>query len=223
MSEEYRGKVLKKILFSLWAMASLVLVFCAALLAHDMIERGYHPLPPPRADVPPLGQEKERAEVEATRLVPLYFSDAEGRRLVAETRELTLGEYTSSNCRSVLEALIEGPKNGLTQILPPATRVRGVYLRENGDLIVDLSQELRTAPGRPKSVSAEALMAYGIVNTLTQSVVAGENGGTVKRVTFLIDKSPFDDTFPEHLDLSGPVAPDPSWSVSAENEDPRHA
>ena len=126
-----------------------------------------------------------------------------------------MGAYTQDNCRKVLEALISGPQGDLAPILPPTSKLRGVFLLESGELVVDFSQELRTDATRPRSAHAEAMMVYGLVNTIAQQEVLGDQGGGVRQVRFMFYGSPADDTFPEHMDLSSPVKPDPQWQAAA--------
>ncbi len=209
MNAPERKEFLRRALLYLWAMATVFLVFLVTLLIYELVEAGRHPLPAPdqaAARRPSVAS----AEQHFTRQVPLYFADAEGRGLVPETRGLELGSSTQDNCRKVLEALIEGPAQGLTPIIPSSLEVHGVYL-VGEELVIDLSQELKTDPKRPQSLSSEALMVYGIVNTLAQRTIRASDGGVVGRVRVLFEGSPLDDSFPEHLDLTRPIEPDPRW------------
>lgn len=209
MNAAGRAEFFKRVFLAVWAMATLVLVFFSALLLYELIEAGHNPLPLPELPTPSLAGQLpgERAP---SREVTLYFADPLGAALAGETRELEIGAYTQDNCRKALEALIAGPQNGSTPILPASVKIRGAFLVEN-ELVVDFSQELRTDPARPKSTSAEALMIHGIANTLTQSSLKGEDGAVVRRVRFLFEGSPLEESFPEHIDLSQPVEPDPRW------------
>ena len=61
-----------------------------------------------------------------------------------------------------------------------------------------------------QSASSEWLMVQGIVSTLTQSDLQGQKGPTIRRVRFLFEGSPPQDSFPVHVGLAEPIAPDRS-------------
>jgi hypothetical protein len=149
--------------------------------------------------------------------VLLYFADEDGRLLVPETRRIEYRDSTVENCRQVLEAVIEGSREGLAPVVSEATRVRALYLLDGGELVVDLSRELEL--GQPKSASSEALMIYGIVNALTQPALRSpsEKDAGVRRVRFLFEGSPPHESFPAHLDLGQPVGPDHRWILPGED------
>ncbi len=216
MSESREHRFVRQALHTLWGMATLTLLFMVALLIYTMSEQGRNPLPQPTPQT--AGQASEQAaavEISEKRQVALYFADASGNRIEPEAREFELGPYTQDNCRLAMEALIGGPRGARTPIIPTTVKIRSVYLEEHGELVVDFSAELRYDPTRPKSAAAEALMAYGIVNTLMQPALCGTQG-EVKQVRFLFQGLPLDDSFPEHLDLSGPLTPVPQWSSASQ-------
>lgn len=57
----------------------------------------------------------------------------------------------------------------------------------------------------------EALMAFGIVNTMMQPQLQGEDGMTVKQVRFLFDGAVPQELFPAHIDLGDPLVQDKRW------------
>ncbi|MBN2310191.1 MAG: GerMN domain-containing protein, partial [Candidatus Hydrogenedentes bacterium] len=157
----------------------------------------------------------EPQPVEMRELV-LYFASPDGLLLAPESRQVRYSGHTVDTCRAIVEALVEGPRELLTPILPPSTQVYAVYLLDDGELVVDFSIELVSRQKR--SASAEALMAYGLANTLTQSGVAGAEGGPVRSVRILVEGASPEQSFPGqgHLDLSRPIAPDPLWLLPPE-------
>lgn len=222
MSVEQRRDILRKLLLAVWSMATLVLLFCVVLLVREMIRTGRDPLaalrPEPR---PQPGQPAPVGPLDTTpgtRDLTLYFANADAHGLAPETRSLEHGDSTVENCRGALKALIAGPKKPLTPILPANTQIRGLYLLEGGEMVVDFSRELISERGRFTSASTEALMVQGVVNTLTQEAVRGKAGPPVQRVRFLFEGSPPYETFPAHIDLSDPVAPDRDWIAAAASE-----
>lgn len=220
MSGAPRFDMLQKAGLAVWAFATVLLFFIALLFAYQLIDLGATPLGLDEGVLDdtenPAGAVRGFSEdAEEERSATLYFAGADGESLVAETRMLPLTPYTQENCRRALEALVEGPRqNGRYPLLPPRVEVRGVYLIEGGELAVDFSAELRYEATRPKSHAAETLMTYGIVNTLTHAALHGEDGLRPSRVRFLFTGLPMDDSFPEHIDLTAPITPDPAW-VSA--------
>jgi hypothetical protein len=143
--------------------------------------------------------------------VTLYFADTEGKSLAPDLGRIAITDSTVENCRNALDALLKGPRDGLTPILPPPAAIRGVYLLEDGELVVDCSMDLETELKRIRSASLESLLVYGVVNTLTQPAVQGAKDVRVTKVRFLIEGSSPRETFPSHLDMSNPIAPDPGW------------
>jgi hypothetical protein len=213
MARSKVSQIFVQLLLTLWAAATLILVLFCAFLLYELFERGANPLPPADAGLarPVAAVEEEQA---APQGVVLYFADLEGRALVGEVRELDLTPHTQENCRLAVEALVEGPREAHTPVLPPSTEVRSVFLLD-GELLIDFSAELRTDPTRPKSLAADSLMVYGVVNTMTQAALQGEDGAEVRRVRFLFEGLPLTSAFPEHFDLTLPVAPDETWLAEA--------
>jgi hypothetical protein len=196
-------------------MLTLTLAFCVILLVYEMMQQGQNPLaisnppllPPPQS-VPPLVEHREMREI------PLYFASTDSRLLVGELRSVPMSPHTVDNCRAILEELVAGPHQPLTPIVPPSTQVHAVYLLENGELVVDFSIDLLSRQQR--GASAEALMIYGIVNTLTQPEVAGPEEGPVHSVRFLVEGAPPEESLPRysHLALSYPIGPSSDWLES---------
>ncbi|HOZ48013.1 MAG TPA: GerMN domain-containing protein [Candidatus Hydrogenedentes bacterium] len=214
MNRSERPSLTKQVFFTVWAMVTLVLLVCLGMLVYEMVQRGQWPLElvPSKtaAEATPAAPAGETA---ATEEVLLYFGDGAGRRLEPEIRSVRSSDSTVENCRSALEALIQGPQDreNLRAILPEATRVRALYLLSGGELVVDFSRELIVGYKDLKSVSVEALMLYGVVQTLTQDALRGVEGESVRSVRVLIEGAPPPESFPAHLDASVPIVPDPQW------------
>lgn len=98
-----------------------------------------------------------------TREVILYFSDADGRYLQAEKREIP---KTESIARRTIEELINGPQDpDLLPTIPSGTILEDINIRE-GLCTVDFSSEL--CDNYSGGLQDEELTVYSIVNTLTQ-------------------------------------------------------
>jgi spore germination protein GerM len=204
----------RRVFFAIWGMATLVLFVTVGLLVTEMTERGQNPLtiisesePPPKREV--------RAEVQPTdyRNVILYFTNPNGHDLMPERRSIPFSNSTSENCKRALQELMSGPREELLPIVPEDTDILAAFLLDSGKLVINFTHDLKV--GAMSSVSAEALMIYGIVNTVSQPELAGNDGIRVNSVQFLVEGAVQTDPFPAHFDLSEPVEPDQRWNATA--------
>ena len=210
---------------SVWAMATLILVFAVVLLVREMARQNLDPLGFMREEN--AGQTARQARPNpglpvAERDVALYFASRDARGLVPELRRIELTNSTIENCRTAIEALVAGPTQPLAPVIPGSVQVRALYMLDNGELVVDFSRELQQEHARRNSASLEALLIYALANTLTQNTLAGEEGGPVRRLRLLIEGLPPQVTFPAHIDVSQPIAPDQRW-VLPERATPANA
>jgi hypothetical protein len=212
-----RNLYFKKSLLAAWAVLTLILAFCVILLVYEMVRQGQNPLAISNEPLPPPPEIMDAEPIEM-REVQLFFAGEDGRLLVPERRPIPVTRYTVDNCRQILTALIEGPRELLTPIVPRTTQVHALYLLPNGELVVDFSIELLSR--HMQSTSAESLLIQGIVNTLTQPAVKGSQEGAVRTVRFLVEGSNPRESFPHqgHLDFSRPFAPDPDWLAATARE-----
>ncbi len=216
MDQAKKKSIIKQLLLTLWAMGTLVLCFVLVLLVYEMLQSGQDPLTaftPESEDWPEAhDMESWRLGPQGTRDIALYFVDNSGHWLATENASVAYSGRTVENCRAALERLLAGPAgDNLFPLLPEQTRLRALYLRDDGELIVDISSEALGSQQRPKSAEMEALMAYGIVNTLAQPALQGEDERTVGTVRFLFDGATPQDAFPAHIDLTAPLVPDRRW------------
>jgi hypothetical protein len=218
MNENTRPKnIARSAILSIWGLVTLTLVFTVSLLMYEMYQQGQTPLAltfgpkdVPRAVAQSLPQSQISHEV------PIYFASKTTSALFPEPHRLHLTPSTVENCRAAITYLIDGPNlPALAPIMSNKTRIRGMYLMENGELIVDFSRDLEA--GHIKSASAEMLMVDGVVKTLVQPVLKGANDLTVRSVRFLFEGSPYQQSFPAHIDLSEPIRPRQKTSMPAED------
>ncbi|MCC6153366.1 MAG: GerMN domain-containing protein [Candidatus Hydrogenedentes bacterium] len=194
-----------------WAMFTLILVFCVLLLASELMKSGRSPL-----DLSQVS-EKENAVIaqgpsSSSQLtnIPIYVVSADGAALVQESRNIPFGENTVDNCRAALDELKKPSQNiGCTPVLPPIAEYNALFLMQGGELVIDFKLTWQNAV--PKSASGEAMMVYGVVNTLTQRELKGANSEQVRTVRFLFEGRAPENLFPVHLDLANPITPDPQW------------
>lgn len=217
MSGAWRQDVLKQLWFSLWGLATMVLLFMVVFLSMELIKMGGDPV---AALKPGAGAAEQQAAARPTSTigeneVELYFPAADGSGLEAVGKVLSLTDTTVENCRAALEALIAGPQDAtLVQALPATVRVRALYLLDEGELVVDFSREIWSGQARFRSAALEAQMAYAVVNTVTQQALQSASDPRVREVRFLIEGAAPTDAFPAHLDLSAPLAPDRRWMTA---------
>ena len=204
-----RKLVLRKLLFAGWGMLTLVLFLSIVFLVNALMQRGIAPADLSNLEPPSLITEVRPGAASGTREIRLYFADPNDVRLVSERRRIEFGEYTVENCRQVLEALIQGPRGLLAPVISPTTHIRGMYLRKDGELVLDLSRDVET--GLIGSVSAELLMFQSIATSLMQPDLKGEKEPAVRRIRFLFEGSPPQDSFPKHIELTDSITAD--WDL----------
>ena len=210
-----RHQQIRRIGMSAWGMATVVLAFTVVFLVYVMAQGGPDPLTlvKQQRQLAPPSPVNEAPEAPAVMVnASLYFADPSGRRLVPETRQLEYGDNTVENCRNALQELIRGPSSGaLSPILPAETDVRGLYLLEDGELVIDFAITIEMELKGRNSASIEAMMVQGLVNTLTQTALRGADGASVTCVRLLIEGARPRESFPAHLDASVPIVPDTEW------------
>lgn len=206
MLDRRRQEVLRTLFLVLWGMATLVLLFVVGFLVIVMAQRQEELRALEAAPEGPFPVGMGAQGAHSTRDVRLFFAATDKTALRPETRRIEFSDRTAANCRAALEALIEGPRERLGEVLPPTAKVRGIYLLDNGELVVDFSRDLEA--DQLKSLTAELLMVQAVVTSLCQVSLQGEGQRAVLSVRFLFEGSPAQDSFPVHLDLSAPIGPD---------------
>ncbi|MGD2096775.1 MAG: GerMN domain-containing protein [Desulfobacterales bacterium] len=130
------------------------------------------------------------------RPVHLYFSDNEGQFLMAENRILKSPQDPEFLARSIVDALIKGPQQGLARTLPAATAIRAIFVTQNGICFVDLTSAV--ADNHPGGIQSELLTIFSIVNSLVLNVPQ------IKAVKILINGTEAK-TLAGHIDLQIPI------------------
>jgi hypothetical protein len=209
MSRKSKPKnIVRTALLSIWGMITLVLVFTVSLLMYEMYQQGQSPLALTLGteNTAPLPVETPPVQVETFHEVEIYFASRTTSTLLTEPHRLTLTGSTVENCRAAMSFLIDGPNlPALAPIVSNKTRIRAMYLLENGELVIDFSRDLEA--GHVRSASAELLMVDGIANTLFQPILKGKNDLGVRHIRFLFEGAAYQQTFPAHIDLTDPIRP----------------
>jgi spore germination protein GerM len=133
----------------------------------------------------------------------LYYVADNGLSLVPTQREVPYGATPAEQARAIVEAQL-APAAPLVSAIPSDTRLRNVFVTEQGDAFVDLSSEVSTK--HPGGSLEELLTVYTIVDALTVNLPA------IKRVQILVDGREVD-TLAGHVDLRHPLAKSLEWVV----------
>jgi spore germination protein GerM len=97
-------------------------------------------------------------------VVHLYFSDREN----AEERALIYSDNPAAFGKTIVEALMEGPRKGLVRTIPEQTTLRALFVAQDGTAYVDLSETIKdTFPG---GIKVELFAIFSIVNSLILNI-----------------------------------------------------
>lgn len=139
----------------------------------------------------------------------MYYVAADGRGLVRREIEVPYATDTLSRARIIAERQLERAPRQLLSPFPRGTRLRAVYLADDGILFVDLSGEVTT--GHSGGSLDELLTVYALVNALTTNVAE------ISAVQILVDGREVD-TLAGHIDLRQPLTPNLTWVVDLPRE-----
>ncbi|MEA3364388.1 MAG: GerMN domain-containing protein [Candidatus Hydrogenedentes bacterium] len=219
-----RQNFVKKAALGLWAMVTVILAIALGLVVFNVTQKKPFPAPPASVEAGSGAPEAETQLVsESRREIPLFFASEDGRLLVPEIRRLTLGEDLIANLHTALDGLFGGPEGVLTPVAAPGTRVRGIFMMEDGELVVDLSMETVSGLRKQPSVSSEMLFLQSVVHTVSSSELLGGDAGAVRKVRFLIEGASADESFQDaHCDWANPVERDSHWLAGNEPPVPAH-
>lgn len=150
--------------------------------------------PPETPGAPGKTQEAE------TRTVTLFFMSANDDLLHPEERQILLTSTAPNDvARAIVEEIIKGSEKGLLNVLPEGTKLRQVYITDDGTAYVDFSRHI--AAGNYFGSTGEMAAVYSVVNSLAANLKS------VKRVAFLVEGNE-KETLGGHVDLSRPFQPD---------------
>lgn len=198
--------MLRRSVYLLWAAGTFALIVAVGVLIFNLERQ--------RSDLEALGFSPNSLggvtinpdDSRTLEDISLYFAHATHLSLVPEVRRLSVTENLVENSRVALEALIDGPEGPMVPVLPTTTTIRGLYLMDNGELVLDFSRDLEFS--YVQSGASELLMVQSIVISVCQAALRGDDERVIRSVRFLFEGSPPQDSFPAHIDLSEPVYPD---------------
>lgn len=141
----------------------------------------------------------------------LFYVTPDGTRLAAVERDVTYAEHTADQAREIIAAQIAPVGEPLVAAIPPDTKLRAVFVTEQGDAFVDLSGEIASA--HPGGSMSELLTIYTIVHALTYNLPA------VSAVQILVEGKEVD-TLVGHVDLRRPLQKNLAWLDEPASKDP---
>jgi len=130
--------------------------------------------------------------------VTIYFISENDGLLYPEERDIFDDHQLDIRARQVIYELLKGSLNGLVTPFPEETKLRELYVTEEGTAYVDFTREIKE--NHLYGSSADISTVYCVVNSLTQ------NFEEIKKVFILIDGSE-KETLGGHIDLSRPFVP----------------
>jgi len=148
-------------------MKKLVVVILIALILTFSLYgcRQEEPAPPQNTNNDTEGNDIDNTEENQsiTERIQVFYGDENNEKIISEEREITYKE-DEDKYKIALEELIKGPNDEkLTANINRHTKVYGT-IKENKNLIVDLSREFNQFPGS----IAEIIGVGSVVNTMTQ-------------------------------------------------------
>ncbi|MBW1743112.1 MAG: GerMN domain-containing protein [Deltaproteobacteria bacterium] len=129
----------------------------------------------------------------------LYFTNKDGQSLKAEERSLVRYDNAVEHARSIVDALIEGPRSELLPTLPAETRVLSLYVTEDGVAFVDFDRIIREK--HPGGSLSELFTVFSVVNSISLNVPE------VEATKILIEGREVK-TLAGHIDIRFPLRPD---------------
>lgn len=131
--------------------------------------------------------------------ITLFFLADEDDLLHRETREIDAGPTPADEAERALVELIKGSERDFLSPVPPQTRVRQVFVNEDGTAYVDFGKEIMEKFSYGSS--SELAAVYSVVNTLIV------NFKSIRRVVILVEGAERE-TLGGHVDLTRPFTSD---------------
>ena len=142
------------------------------------------------------GPNNLKAGVEAR--AHLYFLDDTRQFLKAEERIFKEQQGEVDRAKTLIDALIKGPKSELLPTLPAETTLLALYIADDGVAYVDFSKAITEK--HPGGILTELFTIFSVVNTLTLNLE------TVEKVKILVGGRDAP-TLAGHIDIRFPFGP----------------
>ncbi|MGI8673408.1 MAG: GerMN domain-containing protein [Luteitalea sp.] len=183
----------------------LIVIVLGAITAVVLGVVGYVVIPrwiaPATVDVPKADETTGRAAAGRIR-ASLFFVAQDGLHLTAVDADVPYAATPADQARALVEAQLQPAPAPLAQAIAEGTKVRQMFVTEDGTAFVDLSKQ---AVANHRGGSLDELFAvYAIVNAVTVNLPA------IKAVQIMVDGQEVD-TLAGHVDLRHPLPRNLSW------------
>jgi len=145
-----------------------------------------------------LDSEEISGEEPKTKKVSLFFLAEEDDLLHPEVREIKADAVLILQAKLVIRELLKGSRNGGISPIPEKTKLRELFITDEGIAFVDFSKEIQE--NQFFGSAGEIAAVFSIVNTLAY------NFKSIKRVFILIEGRE-KETLGGHIDLKRPLLP----------------
>ena len=130
--------------------------------------------------------------------ITLFFLSEQDALLHAEEQEILANPSLIFEIKQTIEKLLAGSDYGNISPFPPESKLREVFMTEEGTVYVDFSKEIQDA--HLSGARAEISTVYSVVNSLAF------NFDSIKKVFILVDGNQ-KETLKGHVDISRPLVP----------------
>jgi spore germination protein GerM len=183
----------------LFATLAVLLTIAVSWVLLVVLPRWYEP----ERAVAPVAGTGRATEAERRIKATLYYVSEDGMRLSAAQREVPFGATPSQQARHILNEALKPAPAPYVSAIPPATKLRAVFVTGDGEAYVDLSGEI--ASRHTGGSLDELFTVYTIVNALTVNLPA------ITAVQILVDGHEVD-TLAGHVDLRRPLGRNLKWT-----------
>ena len=172
----------------------VLLIVLVLLFFQSGVEKKRKAVPPS----PTLEPEVSPTETPETKTVTLFFLSEENELLHGEEREIVSDPSLVFEAKQTIEELLKGSNNGLISPFPPETKLREIFITQEGVVCVDFTKEIQDE--HLSGATAEMSTVYAVVNSLAY------NFDPIKKVIILVDGNE-KETLKGHVDISRPLVP----------------
>jgi spore germination protein GerM len=152
-----------------------------------------------KLSLPSIPESETSSEViPEPKTITLFFLSEEDGLLHGEEREILSNSSLIFEIKQTIEKLLVGSDNGYISPFPPESRLREIFMTEEGIVYVDFSREIQFE--HLSGTTAEISTIYSVVNSLAF------NFKSVKKVFILVDGNE-KETLKGHVDISRPLVP----------------
>jgi germination protein M len=177
-------------------LAALLLLLVVLVIIY--VNLGEAAKPKPTQFVSSSPDESESDEPKESQTIILFFPSENDSLLHREEREIGLESSVAFQAKRIISELLSGSRLGFLSPIPPETRLRELYITEEGVAYVDFSREIMDK--HLSGSSAEMFTIYSIVNSLAYNLES------IKKVFILVDGGE-KKTLGGHIDLTNSFQP----------------